>query len=139
MGGEVTGYREPAPGRVTSPKIREGALLVLCEGMVLKAPKILKYVDALGLDGWDWLRSLVKGGKGSKGIEPSFKFISDVLAGRPVFSQPMAPGGFRLRYGRSRLAGLATTACHPATMAACPVSPSWEPNSNTNAPARGRW
>ena len=118
VGGEVTGYREPAPGRVTSPKIREGALLVLCEGMVLKAPKILKYVDALGLDGWDWLRSLVKGGKGSKGIEPSFKFISDVLAGRPVFSQPMAPGGFRLRYGRSRLAGLATTACHPATMAA---------------------
>ena len=118
VGAEVTGYREPAPGRVSSPKIREGALLVLCEGMVLKAPKILKYVDALGLDGWDWLRSLVKGGKGSKGIEPSYKFISDVLAGRPVFSQPMAPGGFRLRYGRSRLAGLATTACHPATMAA---------------------
>jgi len=118
VGGEVTGYREPAPGRVTSPKIREGALLVLCEGMVLKAPKILKYVDALGLDGWDWLRKLVKTGGGSKGIEPSFKFISDVLAGRPVFSQPMAPGGFRLRYGRSRLAGLATTACHPATMAA---------------------
>ena len=118
VGGEVTGYREPAPGRVSSPKIREGALLVLCEGMVLKAPKILKYVDALGLDGWDWLRSLVKGGGGSKGIEPNFKYISDVLAGRPVFSQPMAPGGFRLRYGRSRLAGLATTACHPATMAA---------------------
>jgi len=118
VGGEVTGYRDPSPGRVRTPKIREGALLVLCEGMVLKAPKILKYVDDLNLDGWDWLRSLVKTGSGSTAIEPSYKFLSDVLAGRPVFSQPMAPGGFRLRYGRSRLAGLATTACHPATMRA---------------------
>ena len=31
---------------------------------------------------------------------------------------PMREGGFRLRYGRSRLAGLATTAVHPATMKA---------------------
>ena len=41
-----------------------------------------------------------------------------MVAGRPIFSQPMAPGGFRLRYGRSRLAGLATTAVHPASMKA---------------------
>ena len=36
-------------------------LLVVCEGLVLKAPKILKYVDALGLDGWEWLRPFAKG------------------------------------------------------------------------------
>ena len=32
----------------------------MCEGLVLKAPKILKYVEALELDGWDWLRKFVK-------------------------------------------------------------------------------
>ncbi len=44
--------------------------------------------------------------------------MADILAGRPIFSRPMARGGFRLRYGRSRLAGLATTAIHPASMRA---------------------
>lgn len=51
-------------------------------------------------------------------IEPNYKFLADILAGRPIFSRPMARGGFRLRYGRSRLAGLATTAIHPASMRA---------------------
>ena len=41
-----------------------------------------------------------------------------MVAGRPTISQPMAKGGFRLRYGRSRAAGLAATSIHPATMRA---------------------
>ena len=116
VGNEVTGQRDLP--RVRTNKVREGMLLVLCEGLVLKAPKILKYVDALGLDGWDWLRPFAKGSKtgGDNTVKPNKKYISDVLAGRPVFSQPMATGGFRLRYGRSRLAGLATTSIHPASM-----------------------
>ena len=116
VGAEVTGMRDLP--RVPTNKVREGMLLVMCEGLVLKAPKILKYVEALNLDGWDWLYDFVKTKSGSTDITPSFKFISDVLAGRPIFCGPMEVGGFRLRYGRSRLAGLATTACHPATMAA---------------------
>lgn len=118
VGNEVTGQRDLP--RVRTNKVREGMLLVVCEGLVLKAPKILKYVDALNLDGWEWLRPFAKGSaKGSDNtVKPSTKFISDVLAGRPVFSQPMATGGFRLRYGRSRLAGLATTSIHPASMTA---------------------
>ena len=118
VGNEVTGQRDLP--RVRTNKVREGMLLVLCEGLVLKAPKILKYVDALKLDGWDWLRPFAKGSaKGTDNkVKPNKKYISDVLAGRPVFSQPMETGGFRLRYGRSRLAGLATTSIHPASMTA---------------------
>ncbi|MCP4124341.1 MAG: DNA polymerase II large subunit [Bacteroidetes bacterium] len=118
VGNEVTGQRDLP--RVKTNKVREGMLLVVCEGLVLKAPKILKYVDALGLDGWEWLRPFAKGSaKGTDNtVKPNSKFISDVLAGRPIFSLPMETGGFRLRYGRSRLAGLATTSLHPATMTA---------------------
>ena len=85
----------------------------MCEGLVLKAPKILKYVEALELDGWDWLKSFVQTKTGSTEIKPSEKYMADVLAGRPIFGLPMQSGGLRLRYGRSRLAGLATTAMHP--------------------------
>jgi len=118
VGNEVTGQRDLP--RVKTNKVREGMLLVVCEGLVLKAPKILKYVDALKLDGWEWLRPFAKGSaKGTDNtVKPNSKFISDVLAGRPIFSLPMETGGFRLRYGRSRLAGLATTSLHPATMTA---------------------
>ena len=88
---------------------------MLCEGMVIQGSKIL-IVDALGLDGWDWLdlwsrvarvprnRAIVQvhlrraGGK--TGVQPT--------DGSRWFPTPI----------RSiRLAGLATTACHPATMA----------------------
>ena len=44
------------------------------------------------------------------------KFLQDLIAGRPVFSHPNEPGGFRLRYGRSRNLGHATAGIHPATM-----------------------
>ena len=116
VGKEVTGQRDLQ--RVKDNKVREGALLVMCEGLVLKAPKILKYVDQLELDGWDWLNQFLKTKKGSSEIKPNPKYMAEVLAGRPIFGMPMETGGFRLRYGRSRLAGLATTACHPASMKA---------------------
>ena len=116
VGAEVTGQRDLA--RVKTNKVREGAVLVMCEGLVLKAPKIMKYVKELGLDGWDWLQEFIsdKQKEGENEITPSEKYVSDVLAGRPIFGMPMREGGFRLRYGRSRLAGLATTSVHPATM-----------------------
>ena len=116
VGKEVTGQRDL--NRVKDNKVREGALLVMCEGLVLKAPKILKYVNELELDGWDWLNQFIKTSKDSSEIKPNPKYMAEVLAGRPIFGMPMEIGGFRLRYGRSRLAGLATTACHPASMKA---------------------
>jgi DNA polymerase II large subunit len=47
---------------------------------------------------------------------PNVKYIRDILAGRPILSHPSRKGGFRLRYGRARTAGLASIALHPATM-----------------------
>ncbi|MFC6752907.1 hypothetical protein ACFQEU_05425, partial [Halorubrum tibetense] len=63
----------------------------------------------------------VDGGDGSEPDgpprpEPSQKFLRDLIAGRPVFTHPSEPGGFRLRYGRARNHGFATGGVHPATM-----------------------
>ncbi|WP_144904683.1 DNA polymerase II large subunit [Halobellus captivus] len=49
-------------------------------------------------------------------LDPSTKFLRDLIAGRPVFGHPSKEGGFRLRYGRSRNHGFATAGVHPATM-----------------------
>jgi len=119
---EVSGNRDLA--RVETNQLRGGACLVMAEGMILKAPKILKHVDALKVEGWDFLTGLIKkekaaevGADGVHEIPANHKFMAEILAGRPVFAQPMRPGGFRLRYGRARTGGLASTALHPATMA----------------------
>ncbi len=119
---EVTGYRDLP--RVETNQLRGGACLVLAEGMILKAPKILKHVDALKLEGWDFLHKFVKKEE-KKELKPGEvpdipanpKYIKEIIAGRPVFSHPSSVGGFRLRYGRARTSGLAANAFHPATMA----------------------
>ena len=117
VGNEVSGQRDLP--RVETNKVREGSILVMCEGLVLKAPKIMKYVKELKLDGWEWLNEFISStDEESIEVKPSDKFMSDVLAGRPIFGLPMKEGGFRLRYGRSRLGGLAATSVHPATMKA---------------------
>ena len=53
VGKEVSGGRNLR--RVPSNQVREGMLLVLCEGMLLKAPKLKKHTDRLKLDGWGFL------------------------------------------------------------------------------------
>jgi len=118
---EVTGYRDLP--RVGTNRLRGGACLVIAEGLCLKAPKILKHVKKLKLKGWDFLDIFVhkdeNGEKDDKKIPEilsSTKYIGDVIAGRPVFSHPSRKGGFRLRYGRARTAGLASTAIHPASI-----------------------
>ncbi len=122
---EVTGNRDLP--RVETNQIRSGACLVMAEGLVLKAPKLMKHVDKLGLEGWEFLGEFMKKGKksddegetagGIPEIPPITKFVKDIIAGRPVFGHPSRPGAFRLRYGRSRTAGLAANAFHPAAMA----------------------
>jgi DNA polymerase II large subunit len=56
------------------------------------------------------------GPNGPVRVEESWKYLRDLIAGRPVFSHPSMPGGFRLRYGRSRNHGFATAGVHPGTM-----------------------
>jgi len=116
--------------RVGTPKIRGGMCLVLCEGLAQKAAKLLKNINKwgkeFGLEEWTFLKDYVelkeslhaagKDKEGTKTIKPNDIYIQETVAGRPIFSYPLAKGGFRLRYGRSRLSGLAAAGIHPATM-----------------------
>ena len=70
-------------------------LLVLCEGMLLKAPKLKKHTDRLELDGWGFLDAYCQQTEEDDDIvefKPKDKYISDAVAGRPTISQPMAVG-----------------------------------------------
>jgi len=124
---ECAGY-----GRVRNideARIRGGVLLVIGEGMCLKAPKIQKHTERLEVPGWDFISKFASKGKdsASKGdgdqfksrkVPPISKFMKDIIAGRPVFGAPLQPGGFRLRYGRARPSGLAAASTNTASMLA---------------------
>jgi hypothetical protein len=124
---ECAGY-----GRVRNideARIRGGVLLVIGEGLCLKAPKIQKHTERLEVAGWDFISKFANKGKEkdsdseknpfkSRRVKPITKFMNDIIAGRPVFGTPQAAGGFRLRYGRSRPSGLAAASVNPACMSA---------------------
>src|SRR5208337_1996991 len=107
---EVSSYRNLP--RIETNRVRGGALRVVNDGIVGRAPKVLNIISKLGFQGWDWLRELKK-----KSEKKSSGFMDDVIAGRPIFAFPSRRGGFRLRYGRSRNTGLSAVGIHPATMA----------------------
>ncbi len=109
---EVSGYRDLA--RIETNRVRGGIALVSAEGIALKRPKLKKHVTKLGITGWEWLDTLASGKK--EGGDSTPKFLRDLIAGRPVFSHPSRPGGFRLRYGRARNTGLAAAGINPASM-----------------------
>lgn len=128
---EVSAFRDLP--RIETNNIRGGACLVLNDGILLKAPKLLKIAKAMNLEGWDWLddlkkitqkeeseKSQIENVKNKKEevefIAPNSKYVADIIAGRPVFSYPSEIGGHRIRYGRSRNTGLAAGGIHPATM-----------------------
>src|SRR3989344_9482202 len=127
---DVSNYKDLE--RVETNKIRNGPCLVLGEGLCQKAPKLLKQLDKWGKDmdlgHWKFLEEFLKIQKkikareevkkvddGSK-LKPDFTYIKDLVAGRPVLTHPLRTGGFRLRYGRSRVSGLSSLSMHPATM-----------------------
>ncbi len=119
---EVDGYRDLQ--RVETNRVRGGMALVIAEGIALKAPKLRKHVVNLGLDGWEWLDTFLTQGKSDDDDDNNSggafgardKYLQDLIAGRPVFGYPSRPGGFRLRYGRSRNTGFAAAGISPATM-----------------------
>ncbi|MCL6089003.1 MAG: DNA polymerase II large subunit, partial [Candidatus Marsarchaeota archaeon] len=83
-----------------------------------KASKVLRYTQKIVID-WTYLEAMTKGVKKSMGtfeLKGDPKFMDELVAGRPVFSFPLRPGGFRIRYGRTRASGIAGKAVHPATM-----------------------
>ena len=124
---ECAGY-----GRVRNideARIRGGVLLVIGEGLCLKAPKIQRHTERLKVPGWDFISAFANKGKEkasegegsvfkSRKVPEISKFMKDIIAGRPVFGAPLEPGGFRLRYGRARPSGLAAGSCNAASMSA---------------------
>ncbi|MFQ5531915.1 MAG: DNA polymerase II large subunit, partial [Candidatus Nanoarchaeia archaeon] len=119
---EVSNYKNLA--RVDTNFIRGGMCLCFSEGLAQKAAKgyrLLKASKEKGIKstGWDFLPDYIKlHEKREKGkTDSSPTYIQDLVAGRPVFGHPSRSGGFRVRYGRSRVSGFSANAIHPATMA----------------------
>ena len=107
---EVSTFRD-VPGIETN-RVRGGALIVVVDGVVGRARKLMGICERLHIDGWEWLGDL----KVASARESSASFMEEIIVGRPVFSFPNTPGGFRLRYGRARNTGLAAVGIHPASM-----------------------
>lgn len=129
---EVSNYKDLP--RIETNRIRGGMCLVLSM-VALKAPKLWKQLDKWGhdfdLEQWDWIETFLKIQKTAKAksapdqgnanaekpkLTPDTTFIADLVSGRPVITHPMAFGGLRLRYGRSRTSGYSSASVHPATM-----------------------
>ncbi len=110
---DKSGKEQPITNRV-----RGGIGLVVCEGIAQKAKSVLKHTKNAGLD-WSWLNNVIKADKTSTKSESKDKaavFLQELIAGRPVLAYPERNGSFRLRYGRSRLTGIAAKGFSPATM-----------------------
>ncbi|MCL6003197.1 MAG: DNA polymerase II large subunit [Thermoplasmatales archaeon] len=107
---EITGHRNLPD--IETNRLRGGMALVIAEGLILKGPKLKKYVSTFGLEGWSFSSEK----KEEKNLFPNSNYLKEMLAGRPALSYPSRKGGFRLRYGRSRNTGLAAVAINPVTM-----------------------
>jgi DNA polymerase II large subunit len=124
---EVSNYKDLP--RIETNRVRGGVCLVLAEGLSQKAPKLWKRLqkwgDEFGLN-WGFLNDFLalqkqikskhKTNEKKEKISPNFTFINDLVAGRPVLTHPMAYGGFRLRYGRTRVSGFSCACINPALM-----------------------
>ena len=123
---EVSNYKDLE--RIETNRIRNGPCLVLGECLAQKASKVYNLVSRRAkdyeLEQWSFLENFItlqkkaKSGEETtrKKILPIYTFIEDLVAGRPILTHPLAAGGFRLRYGRSRTSGYSSAAIHPATM-----------------------
>ena len=123
---DVSNYKDLA--RIGTNQIRSGACLVLGECIAQKASKvwnnISQWCKEFDLEHWAFLEHFVllqkkikaKDKKSEGKVMPVYTFIDDLVAGRPVLTHPLTPGGFRLRYGRGRTSGDSCAAIQPATM-----------------------
>jgi len=133
---EVSNFKDLP--RIPTNRIRGGMCLVVGECLIQKAPKVNKRIEdwgkEFGMEQWLFLADFlalqkkIKAGGGNKSkkkdeekkekpkILPNYKFIQDLVAGRPVFTFPMRKGGFRLRYGRNRTSGFASNSMSSQSM-----------------------
>jgi len=108
---EVSSFRNVQG--IETNRVRGGALIVVVDGVIGRARKLLGICQECHLEGWDWLGKIEKMNSES---DSTVGFMEEIIVGRPVFSFPKKVGGFRLRYGRARTTGLAAVGIHPASM-----------------------
>ncbi len=113
---EVSNYRDVTG--IETNRLRGGALIVVVDGVVGRARKLIGICEKIGIEGWEWLNKMgqKKTEENGEKKKPTAQFMEEIIVGRPVFGFPDAEGGFRLRYGRARTTGLAACGIHPATM-----------------------
>ncbi|MBI2548944.1 DNA polymerase II large subunit [Candidatus Woesearchaeota archaeon] len=126
---EVSNYKDLP--RIETNTVRNGPCLVIGECLAQKAPKLWKQLGKWGkdfsLDHWGFLEAFIALQKNIKAhlqtkstsktsVSADYTYIKDLVAGRPVLAHPLHVGGFRLRYGRSRVSGYSSVSIHPATM-----------------------
>ncbi len=118
---EVSNYRDL--DRVSTNFIRGGMCLTFSEGLAQKAAKGLQRVGSvkkagITTTGFDFLNEylLIHEKRASGTGDDDATYIKDIVAGRPVYGHPGKSGGFRFRYGRSRVSGFSAVSIHPATM-----------------------
>jgi DNA polymerase II large subunit len=111
---EVVGHK--GMRRISTDRVRGGTLRVMNDGLIGRSRKLLKLVETLKLDGWEWLKDL-KGAIQTGDDDAAHHRMSEVITGRPVLSMSKKIGGFRLRYGRCYNTGFATVGIHPAVPA----------------------
>ncbi|MDD3263890.1 MAG: hypothetical protein PHT94_03265 [Candidatus Nanoarchaeia archaeon] len=118
--------------RISTNRIRGGFCLVCSECLQSKAQKIKKKLDDWGkemnMQDWDFLNEYVEIQKqvksqniekkeiNDKKIKENYNYLSEISAGKPVFSYPMK-SGFRIRYGRTRISGYSCAGLNPVSMA----------------------
>ncbi|MCA9486551.1 hypothetical protein H6501_00250 [Candidatus Woesearchaeota archaeon] len=137
---EVSNFKDLP--RIETNRIRGGMCLVIAECIIQKAMKVNKRIEDwgadFGMEQWLFLKDFldlqkkIKAAAGGNAntekkessekkeekpkVLPNYKFIQDIVAGRPVFTFPMRRGGFRLRYGRNRTSGFASCSVSAQTM-----------------------
>ena len=107
---EVVGHR--GMNRISTDRVRGGALRVMNDGLIGRSRKLLKLVEILKLDGWNWLNDLKGAIQTGDDDDAAHHRMSEVITGRPVLSMTKKIGGFRLRYGRCCNTGFATIGIH---------------------------
>ena len=121
---EVLSYRDIPT--IETNRLRGGALRVINDGVIGKARKLLKVINTLNIEGWEWLSDLIEeksNNEADTGLSQrgnnhfKDKVLNDLVIGRPVFSLTASGRGFRLKYGRESHLGLSAVGVHPAAFA----------------------
>ncbi len=107
---EIVSHRNMT--RISTNRVRGGALRVLNDGLIGRSRKLQKLIELFKLDGWEWLGDL-QGAIQTGDEDAAAHRMREVITGRSVLSMPKKLGGFRLRYGRACNTGFASIGIHP--------------------------